>query len=81
MKLFFYNFIHSGVRIAYSALGSVTSLNGEPESGITVEALGIAKSGSDCDQLQEEAVTESTGENEVELECTTRKLKLSLLNL
>ncbi|KAI5748699.1 hypothetical protein M8J76_001268 [Diaphorina citri] len=52
----------SGVRIAYSVLGSVSSLNGEPESGITVEAIGVRASGLDCDQLQEEAITESTGQ-------------------
>ncbi|KAL1464886.1 hypothetical protein WDU94_004493 [Cyamophila willieti] len=52
-----------GVRIAYSVLGEVTSLSGEPESGVTVEAVGQPNSNSNtaCDQLKEEAVTEASG--------------------
>ncbi|XP_043284324.1 nodal modulator 3 isoform X2 [Venturia canescens] len=47
----------SGTRVAYSAYGSVTSLNGEPERGLLVEAQGQ----SDCSNLQEEATTEDNG--------------------
>uniref|UniRef100_A0A8D8YDE6 Nodal modulator 1 n=1 Tax=Cacopsylla melanoneura TaxID=428564 RepID=A0A8D8YDE6_9HEMI len=52
-----------GVRIAYSVLGEVTSLSGEPESGVTVEAVGQPNSNSDtaCDQLKEDAITEPSG--------------------
>lgn len=47
----------SGTRVAFSAYGSVTSLNGEPERGLIVEAQGQ----SDCSNLQEEATTEDNG--------------------
>ncbi|XP_052805284.1 nodal modulator 1-like [Mya arenaria] len=46
-----------GVRTAYSCYGMVTSLNGEPESGLFVEALGQG----DCSMYQEESKTEQTG--------------------
>ncbi|KAL4228821.1 hypothetical protein ACF0H5_011861 [Mactra antiquata] len=46
-----------GVRTAYSCYGEVTSLNGEPEAGVFVEALGR----DDCSQYQEESKTEVNG--------------------
>nr|XP_003706916.1 PREDICTED: nodal modulator 3 isoform X2 [Megachile rotundata] len=46
-----------GKRVAFSAYGSVTSLNGEPEAGLLVEIQGQG----DCDDLQEEATTEENG--------------------
>ncbi|XP_015179273.1 PREDICTED: nodal modulator 1 [Polistes dominula] len=46
-----------GNRVAFSAYGSVTSLNGEPEAGLLVEAQGQG----DCSNLQEEATTEENG--------------------
>ncbi|XP_053408059.1 nodal modulator 3-like [Mercenaria mercenaria] len=46
-----------GVRIAYSCYGQVTSLNGEPEPGVFVEALGL----DDCSMYQEESKTETNG--------------------
>ncbi|XP_043524022.1 nodal modulator 3 isoform X2 [Frieseomelitta varia] len=46
-----------GKRVAFSAYGSVTSLNGEPEAGLLVEVQGQG----DCDNLQEEATTEENG--------------------
>ncbi|EFN79110.1 nodal modulator 3 isoform X2 [Harpegnathos saltator] len=46
-----------GNRVAYSAYGSVTSLNGEPEVGLLVEVQGQG----DCSDLQEEATTEENG--------------------
>ncbi|KAB7494239.1 Nodal modulator 1 [Armadillidium nasatum] len=47
-----------GVRVAYSIFGHTTSLSGEPESDVMVEALGI---GSHCSGLQEEALSDSQG--------------------
>jgi hypothetical protein len=47
----------SGHRVAYSAYGVVTSLNGEPEEGV-VEAVGQDK----CSHFQEESSTESSGQ-------------------
>ncbi|CAK9802616.1 Nodal modulator 3 [Anthophora quadrimaculata] len=46
-----------GKRVAFSAYGSVTSLNGEPEAGLLVEVQGQG----DCENLQEEATTEENG--------------------
>lgn len=46
-----------GRRVAFSAFGSVTSLNGEPEDGVVVEAVGQGS----CPQ-QEEATTEANGQ-------------------
>ncbi|XP_072764167.1 BOS complex subunit NOMO3 isoform X2 [Anoplolepis gracilipes] len=46
-----------GNRVAYSAYGSVTSLNGEPEVGLLVEVQGQ----NNCSNLQEEATTEENG--------------------
>ncbi|XP_076438247.1 BOS complex subunit NOMO1-like [Babylonia areolata] len=48
----------SGIRVAYSCYGKVTSLNGEPEPGVVVEAVG---QGEGCDLYQEEAKTEQDG--------------------
>jgi hypothetical protein len=48
----------SGHRVAYSAYGMVTSLNGEPEDGIVVEARGQDK----CSHFQEESSSESNGQ-------------------
>nr|KAG5708736.1 hypothetical protein BaRGS_034953 [Batillaria attramentaria] len=47
----------SGIRIAYSCYGRVTSLNGEPEPGVIVEAVG---QGAGCEGFQE-AKTEQDG--------------------
>lgn len=46
-----------GNRIAFSAYGAVTSLNGEPEPGLLVEVHGQGN----CSNLQEEATTEESG--------------------
>ncbi|XP_076247163.1 BOS complex subunit NOMO3 isoform X2 [Calliopsis andreniformis] len=46
-----------GKRVAFSAYGSVTSLNGKPEPGLLVEVQGQG----DCSNLQEEATTEENG--------------------
>jgi len=48
----------SGNRVAYSAYGVVTSLNGEPEEGIVVEAVGQDK----CSHFQEESSSEGSGQ-------------------
>lgn len=50
----------SGERVAYSALGSVTSLSGDPEPGVVVEAVG--QGSQQCSQLQEESSTETSGQ-------------------
>ncbi|XP_064641106.1 BOS complex subunit NOMO3-like [Lineus longissimus] len=47
-----------GKRIAYSCYGSVTSLNGEPEAGVVIEAAG---KGDNCATYQEETKTEKDG--------------------
>ena len=44
--------------MAYSAIGSTTSLTGVTEAEVTVEAVGR---GPDCAQYQEEAVTDANG--------------------
>ncbi|KZC07453.1 Nodal modulator 3 [Dufourea novaeangliae] len=46
-----------GRRVAFSAYGSVISLNGKPEAGLLVEVQGQG----DCSNLQEEATTEENG--------------------
>jgi hypothetical protein len=48
----------SGHRVAYSVYGVVTSLNGEPEEGIVVEAVGQDK----CSHFQEESSSEASGQ-------------------
>lgn len=47
-----------GKRVAFSAYGQITSLNGEPEAGLLVEVQG---QGKDCSNLQEETTTEENG--------------------
>lgn len=47
----------TGNRVAFSAYGAVTSLNGEPEAGLLVEAQGQ----SNCSSFLEEATTEENG--------------------
>lgn len=51
-------FCFRGKRIAYSAFGQVTSLNGEPEEKIIVVASGIGN----CSQYSEESSSESNGQ-------------------
>lgn len=46
-----------GRRVAFSAYGTVSCLNGEPEAGLLVEARGQAE----CADLQEEATTREDG--------------------
>lgn len=46
-----------GNRIAFSAYGTVTSLNGESEVGLLVEVQGQGN----CSDLQEETTTEENG--------------------
>ncbi|GFO10962.1 nodal modulator 1 [Plakobranchus ocellatus] len=46
-----------GSRVAFSCFGRVTSLNGEPEPGVIIEALGLG----DCKVYQEESKTEADG--------------------
>lgn len=48
-----------GKRVAYSLYGTVTSLTGEAEVGIAVEALGIPR--GSCNIYQEEAISEQGG--------------------
>lgn len=53
-----------GNRVAYSAYGSVTSLNGEPEVGLLVEVQGQEDPEGatlGCSDHQEEATTEENG--------------------
>ena len=47
----------TGNRVAFSAYGTVTSLNGQPEAGLLVEAQGQ----SECSSYLEEATTEENG--------------------
>lgn len=49
---------HSGSRVAYSVYGHTVSLSGEPETEVVVEAVG---QGPECDQYQEEAVSDVQG--------------------
>ncbi len=52
-------------KVAFSCIGATDSLNGEPEPGIIVEAIGIRNVVTNvkfnCSQLQEEAVSEANG--------------------
>lgn len=50
----------SGERVAYSVFGSVTSLSGDPEGAITVEAVGQGR--AECTQFQEESTSEPNGQ-------------------
>jgi hypothetical protein len=51
-------FVCSGRRVAFSCIGSVVSLSGEPEGAVALEAVGI---GGPCKDQQEEAVSEPSG--------------------
>jgi len=46
-----------GTRVAFSLFGSLTSLKGDPEAGVTMEAVGQG----DCDKYQEEGTTGQDG--------------------
>ncbi|CAC5408303.1 Nodal modulator 2,Nodal modulator 3,Nodal modulator 1 [Mytilus coruscus] len=52
------NITISGKRVAFSCYGQVTSLNGEAEQGIIVEAMG---EGEGCSLFQEESKTDEEG--------------------
>lgn len=41
--------------------GTVTSLSGDPEVGVVVEAVGTGGEHPDCSQLQEESTSEANG--------------------
>ncbi|XP_030066871.1 nodal modulator 1 [Microcaecilia unicolor] len=47
----------SGYRTAYSCYGTVSSLNGEPEKGVSVEAVGQ----NDCSIYGEDTITDEDG--------------------
>ncbi|XP_010578030.1 PREDICTED: nodal modulator 3, partial [Haliaeetus leucocephalus] len=47
----------TGYRTAYSCYGTVSSLNGEPEQGVSVEAVGQ----KDCSIYGEDTVTDEEG--------------------
>ncbi|XP_073255709.1 BOS complex subunit NOMO3-like [Porites lutea] len=47
-----------GKRVAFSCFGFVSSLNGEPEKGIAVEAIGLES----CESFQEETVSDDEGQ-------------------
>lgn len=51
------NLVIKGIRVAFSCYGTVTSLNGEPEAGVIVEAVGL----KECSQFQEESKSEQDG--------------------
>ncbi|XP_065063389.1 BOS complex subunit NOMO1-like [Rhopilema esculentum] len=46
-----------GKRVAFSFIGSVTTLAGDPEKSIAVEAVGLDK----CSEFHEETVTDASG--------------------
>lgn len=53
-----------GTQVAFSCFGNVVSLNGEPEVGVAIEAVGVAAgvgSAIDCAAQQEETVSEADG--------------------
>lgn len=50
-----------GHRVAYSVFGTVTSLSGDAEVGVVVEAVGVGGEHPDCSQLQEESTSEANG--------------------
>ncbi|CAG2059646.1 unnamed protein product, partial [Timema podura] len=54
---YFYFSCYSGLRVAHSAYGIVTSLSGEPEENIVVEAVGL----DTCAHFQEESTTDEKG--------------------
>ena len=47
-----------GSRVAYSVYGHTVSLSGEAETDVVVEAVG---QGPECDQYQEEAMSDAQG--------------------
>jgi len=49
-----------GERVAFSFYGSVTALNGEPESSVNMVAVGVP--GGPCSQYEEEATSETNGQ-------------------
>ncbi|XP_033099080.1 nodal modulator 1-like [Anneissia japonica] len=49
-----------GHRVAFSCYGTVTSLNGEPEPNVALEARGLAI--GNCEELMETALSDSNGE-------------------
>ncbi|XP_075235933.1 BOS complex subunit NOMO3 [Lycorma delicatula] len=55
------NIVLSGHRVAYSVFGTVTSLSGDAEVGVVVEAVGTSGEHPDCSQLQEESTSEANG--------------------
>lgn len=68
----------SGKRVAFSIFGTVTSLNGEPERNLLVEAQGQ----TNCSMLQEEAETEDNGSFRIRgLQPSVRLLCCFLLSL
>jgi hypothetical protein len=52
-------YFSSGKRVAFSCFGIVTSLSGEPEGGVIIEAIGT---GDACKNQQEEAISEVGGQ-------------------
>merc|ERR1719427_1502515 len=70
-----------GTRVAFSLFGSLTSLRGDPEPGVSLEAVGQG----DCSQHEEEATTGQDGRFRVrglQPACTyTLGLKLTKANL
>ncbi|XP_077985075.1 BOS complex subunit NOMO1-like [Glandiceps talaboti] len=46
-----------GYRVAFSCYGRITSLNGEAEPGIAIQALGL----DDCSEVQEETISDQDG--------------------
>ncbi|KAL3886602.1 hypothetical protein ACJMK2_026586 [Sinanodonta woodiana] len=69
-----------GVRVAFSCYGQVTSLNGEPEPGVIVEAMGQDR----CNMYQEESKTDQDGQYRIrglESNCTYEvRLKIGNVN-
>ncbi|RMX43282.1 hypothetical protein pdam_00020157 [Pocillopora damicornis] len=47
-----------GKRVAFSCFGAISSLNGEPEKGVAVEAIGLES----CESFQEETVSDQEGQ-------------------
>merc|ERR1712117_360311 len=70
-----------GKRVAFSAFGTLTSLRGDPEPGIVLEAVGH---GDDCAKYQEEGVSWPDGQFRIrglQPSCSYRlQLKLSKTN-
>ena len=51
------------VRVAFSVLGTTTSLSGDTEAEVLVEAVGLKEEGgaAECGQYQEEALSDAQG--------------------